>query len=302
MILLKKILQFCIFQIVYVNIDIQNINVTFLENIIFILKKYMNYKNHYDKLIEKAQHRILPENVYSERHHIIPKCLGGDNNKTNIVRLLPKEHYIAHLLLFNLYPNNKSLAYSFWMMSNGSKKNKRNYRVSGKIYEEIRNKISSIMKERTPFFQGKKHTEESKQKNRDAHIGKPGTWIGKRHSDESKQKMSKKAIGKKISLETRKKMSMSKIGVKFSDSHKKNMSISNMGDNNNYKRFLERTGLPHAKSKPILQYNLNNELIREWTNTRKAAAELGLSYKAIYACLAEKSKTSQGFIWKFKNK
>lgn len=192
----------------------------------------MDYKNHYDRLIEKAKSRTLSKSVYSERHHIIPKCLGGDNSKTNIVRLLPKEHYIAHLLLFNLYPNNQSLAYAFWMMCNGNKKDKRTYRVSAKVYEEIRNKISSIMKEREPFFAGKNHTEESKQKNREAHIGKPGTWIGKTHSEESKQKMSNKKKGIIISDEIRLKMSKGMIGKSKSKMHKENIAKSKMGEKN----------------------------------------------------------------------
>jgi hypothetical protein len=262
----------------------------------------MDYQYHYDKLIERAKDRTIPQNLYCERHHIIPKCLGGNNSKANIVKLLPKEHYIAHLLLFNLYPNNKSLAYSFWMMSNGYKKDKRTYRVSGKVYEEIRNKISSIMKERTPFFKGKTHTKESKQKNRDAHIGKPGTWIGRVHSEESKKKMSDAAIGRKLSIETRKKMSKAKKGIKFSDEHREKLSNSARGDNNNYKRYLDRTGLPHAKSKTINQFTLDGVFIKEWINARKAALELGLSYKAINRCLTGNCKTSQGFGWEYKNK
>jgi hypothetical protein len=260
----------------------------------------MDYKHHYDKLIEKAKNRIIPNDIYSERHHIIPKCLGGNNSKTNIVRLLPKEHYIAHLLLFNLHPNNQSLAYSFWMMSNGNKKDKRTYRVSGKIYEEIRSRFSSIMKQRKPFFQGKAHTEESKKKNRDAHIGNPGTWIGRTHSEESKIKMSKKAMGKKVSVETREKMSKSKSGVKLSYEHREKLSKSNMGENNNYKRYLEKTGLPHHASKTVIQYSLDGKFIREWVNARIACIELGISYGAVNGCLNGKSKTSQGFIWKYK--
>jgi hypothetical protein len=209
----------------------------------------MDYKNHYDKLIEKAKSRTLSESVYSERHHIIPKCLGGNNSKTNIVRLLPKEHYIAHLLLFNLYPNNQSLAYSFWMMSNGNKKDKRTYRVSGKVYEEIRNKISLIMKERPPFFAGKTHTEESKQKNREAHIGKPGTWIGKTHSEESKQKMSNKRKGIIISDDIRLNMSKGMIGKSKSKTHKENISKSKMGEQNPmFGKKANRVICPHCNT------------------------------------------------------
>jgi hypothetical protein len=37
--------------------------------------------------------------IYTERHHIIPKCIGGTDEPSNIVRLSAREHYIAHRLL-----------------------------------------------------------------------------------------------------------------------------------------------------------------------------------------------------------
>lgn len=63
----------------------------------------MNYELIYQSLIDKARSRIIPDGVYCERHHIIPKSLNGSNDKNNIVRLYPREHYIAHLLLFKKY-------------------------------------------------------------------------------------------------------------------------------------------------------------------------------------------------------
>jgi hypothetical protein len=38
-----------------------------------------------------------------ERHHILPKCLGGKNAVDNIVVLTPREHFIAHLILTKCY-------------------------------------------------------------------------------------------------------------------------------------------------------------------------------------------------------
>lgn len=260
----------------------------------------MNYSKHYDLLMLKAKNRELPEKTYTEKHHIIPKCLGGDNKKENIVKLLPREHYISHLLLFKMYPHNQHLAYALWMMCNGNRKDKREYVVNGRIYEEIRNKFIQLMKSKEPFFKGKKHTHESNIKNRLAHLGK-SNWYGKKHSEESKKKMSESAMGRKLSDEVKYKMSQSKKGVKFTNEHKKKISESNKGENNNYKRYLERTGLPHAKSKTIIQYDLDGNLIKEWVNANKAALELNISYKAINNCANNKTKTSQGFIWKFKN-
>jgi hypothetical protein len=61
----------------------------------------MNYSSHYNLLIERAKVRTL--NCYKEAHHIIPKCLGGTDDPTNLVNLTAREHYIAHLLLAKIH-------------------------------------------------------------------------------------------------------------------------------------------------------------------------------------------------------
>ena len=62
----------------------------------------MNYKEIYDKIV---QNRLLNPvlNDYTECHHIIPKSLGGTNDKNNLVELLAREHFICHLLLTKMY-------------------------------------------------------------------------------------------------------------------------------------------------------------------------------------------------------
>jgi hypothetical protein len=57
------------------------------------------YTNWYYSIINNAQLRILSNDVYTEKHHIIPKSLGGSNLKNNLVRLTAREHFICHLLL-----------------------------------------------------------------------------------------------------------------------------------------------------------------------------------------------------------
>lgn len=55
------------------------------------------YTRWYDNIIERAKSRHLTG--YKEQHHIIPRSLGGSNDKENIVPLTAREHYIVHLLL-----------------------------------------------------------------------------------------------------------------------------------------------------------------------------------------------------------
>lgn len=44
-----------------------------------------------------------------ECHHIIPKCLGGDNSKENLIWLTKSEHVEAHRKLFLENPDSISM-------------------------------------------------------------------------------------------------------------------------------------------------------------------------------------------------
>ena len=52
----------------------------------------MNYQRIYDQIINRAKERTLEG--YKEKHHIIPKCMGGSNEKQNLIELTAKEHFI----------------------------------------------------------------------------------------------------------------------------------------------------------------------------------------------------------------
>jgi hypothetical protein len=69
------------------------------------------YKKWYDSLIDNAVKRNWNKKtatVYTENHHILPKCLGGSNDSDNIVTLTAREHFVAHLLLSKMYDDNES--------------------------------------------------------------------------------------------------------------------------------------------------------------------------------------------------
>lgn len=90
------------------------LNLDFYE----IIKKGLpqeDYKKNYDLIVEHAKTRGLNKknlDYYTEEHHIIPKCLGGNNEKTNLVLLTAKEHIIAHILLYRIYPDNSSISHA----------------------------------------------------------------------------------------------------------------------------------------------------------------------------------------------
>lgn len=102
----------------------------------------MNYKLHYEKLISKAQNRSILKLEYKEIHHIIPKCIGGNDDKENLIALFPEEHALAHLLLVKIYKNNLSLIQAAnIMLHGGNNKQKR----TNKSYKWLRLKHSNIL-------------------------------------------------------------------------------------------------------------------------------------------------------------
>ena len=117
----------------------------------------MNYKIIYESLCEKAKfeyeyrtQRKNNHNFYYEGHHILPKCLGGkgkygDYKHENIVLLTAKEHFIAHLLLCEIYPKSDKLKMAVYSMCNQNKMGVR-YRVSSRTYERLKIQYIEILK------------------------------------------------------------------------------------------------------------------------------------------------------------
>ena len=109
----------------------------------------MNYQHHYKKLIDRAKTRNL-DSEFIERHHIIPRCLGGSDSLDNLVALTPAEHYVAHQLLVKIYPDNDLLVYACRMMCSGI-----NGR-SNKQYAWLRERFISAISQRQKDLHAKK--------------------------------------------------------------------------------------------------------------------------------------------------
>lgn len=66
----------------------------------------------------------LSTSPYVEVHHIVPRSLGGNNDASNLVVLLPEEHLIAHKMRYKAY-NCRQDMLAVRMMLNGFKYNSR---------------------------------------------------------------------------------------------------------------------------------------------------------------------------------
>lgn len=68
--------------------------------------------------------------------------------------------------------------------------------------------------------------------------------------------------------------------------------------NNIYEGRAKRAAEKNLK--PVLQYDLEGNFIKEWEGGSIIQKELGYNATHIYSCCTGKRKTSKGYIWKFK--
>jgi len=160
----------------------------------------MNYEKIYNSIIHNAQKitRTRSKQFYYEEHHIIPKCLGGCDEKINLVFLTAKEHFVCHHLLTKIYKNESQIQYAFWMMINCKSENQQRITATSNQYNFSKIQISKHRSNnwkidnpnnyrsakgennpmygvhrygnKNPFF-GKQHSEESKKKQAESHKG-----------------------------------------------------------------------------------------------------------------------------------
>lgn len=56
----------------------------------------------------------------------------------------------------------------------------------------------------------------------------------------------------------------------------------------------------HVSNRPIIQFDKQNNVIKEYESATKAAIETSVGRKAIINCLGGRSKSAGGFVWKYK--
>ena len=130
----------------------------------------MDYERIYHQLVEKAKGRGLDKksvDYYTEIHHIVPRSVGGTDEQSNLVMFTGREHFMAHMLLYRIYPDDTSLMRAAFLMS--SRWSSGNIRSAGRpihsrTYERLREAYSEAVKiqmsENNPF-KGKTHAPES---------------------------------------------------------------------------------------------------------------------------------------------
>lgn len=187
----------------------------------------MNYPAIYEALISRARGREI--DGYTERHHVVPLCLGGGDEASNLVRLTAEEHFIAHKLLVKIHPQERGLVFGLLAMTMSN----RGMRASNKAFGWVRRLIAQALSdsrkgvprsremmrkiwagnrgrvapehERQRISSGLKGIPKSPEHNAKVSAalkGRPSPMKGRSHSEETKQKMREAALARRHTPET----------------------------------------------------------------------------------------------------
>ena len=122
----------------------------------------MNYKRIYNNLISNALERNIEDGVYYEKHHIVPRSLGGTDDASNLVYLTAREHFVAHWLLwkFSEGRDKYKMGHAFFRMCFHNSDN-RKIKLNSRYYQYAR----EAHREATRYFHtGKKLTKEQRKR------------------------------------------------------------------------------------------------------------------------------------------
>ena len=217
---------------------------------------------------------------YHERHHILPRCMGGTNDPENLINLFAREHFEAHRLLALENPDNPKIIHAWWMMSTVTKSNKKRVTVTSEEYEEARKALSqAISGENNPWYgkssprKGAHLSEEQKQHLREINLGERSAKYGVPVSEETRRKISLANRGKVATEETRQKLREAHLG--------KNM------------------GVESGRAKQVAQYDLDGILIKVWDCMSDVARQLNITSGAIYNACSGKNPTAGGYQFRY---
>jgi len=174
-----------------------NIKYCLLKNSVLpkehIIERYLKFIN-YCKNIEF--------DCYTETHHIIPRSFNGTNDKTNLIKLGARHHYIAHLLLARATNSPKMIKALHKMVYSTNGDVQRDYKITSKVYAYVREEHSKIVSaySKDTVVARQIYTEEVKRipkKFFDTYNGILYEALAKNRKDSKETKLKKQAASKK---------------------------------------------------------------------------------------------------------
>lgn len=228
---------------------------------------------------------------YHERHHIIPKCMGGTNDKNNLIDLFAREHFIAHKMLAEENPDNNGLVYGWTCMAFVKNNYQERYEITSEEYEMLKKIMNEMCSGENAHFYGKHHSNETKKKQSEIKKGARNPNYGKHYSEEERRRLSEllsgengPMYGKHHSEETRRKIG--EAATNPSKETRQKMREAKMGIYN---------GANNPRAKMVICLGT-----KEIYGAASIASEkTGINEKNICRCCRGERKSAGGYEWKF---
>lgn len=117
-----------------------------------------------------AAANVTKERIIYHKHHILPKHLGGSNDKSNIIKVNIPLHAFLHKLLWEEHHNIKDKV--AWLALSGqiTKAEAQLMLVSHPMSDETKKKLSEAKKGQPSGWKGKSPTKETREKMRQAKL------------------------------------------------------------------------------------------------------------------------------------
>lgn len=225
-------------------------------------EKYFRW---YSRIITVAETRPKKKkdvSFYTEKHHILPKCLCQNdfekNDINNHVLLTLKEHALVHKLLAKAAPTSKKLKRAYMGMLTARNDKQEKVTLSIREYEFLRENSKDLY----------------------GRSGKENGMYGKTQSEEAKQKMRERALGKKVPEEVRQKMRFAQLG-------EKNHFYGKSHTAKTRKSITEKLSGKTAYVKCYILTDVNGDIHKVFTKEKliEFCAAKNISYKKIEAFL-----------------
>ncbi len=209
------------------------------------------YTKLYYQIITPTLNREL--NTYKELHHIIPRSLGGTDDKDNLTYLTAREHFICHWLLVKMtegQARSKMIYALQGMRAQNDSQQRYETKITSRVYEHYRIEHAKIhsetMKGKPAWNKGRKlegaELEEHRERTRNRKIDpikqaegqlkRIAKVTGQTRTDDTKKLMSLAKKGKPKgphSEEHRKAISEGGKGIKKKEGHGDNVRKANLG-------------------------------------------------------------------------
>lgn len=109
----------------------------------------MNYKKIHDDLVNYCRNQVLAKNVYTEKHHVIPRSLGGEEGD-NIIVVTARQHFVLHGLLYFIAKRSGDIAERqkmahAWNLMRADPTGRKDRYINSRLFEAARKDLSERM-------------------------------------------------------------------------------------------------------------------------------------------------------------